>query len=330
MRNPSFFDFVIKSQGGKRTKAFLEEMKRYIPYNRLERLLIKEGVYRPKAKAKGGRPPYPSSVLLGALFLQSWYGLSDPMTEEMIHDRLSFRQFLDIGSDNDIPDETTICKFRNALMEKMLFDKIFEEINNVMQTRGLILKEGSHIDATLIHSSEPKRKKDAKGDVISNKAADEDASYTSKRGRKYHGFKLHINTDKNGMIKKAITTTAKDADIKSLEYLTKDEKSYITADSAYMSKKQKRRFRQKGIINGIIERRVRGQKELRPKQSKHNKHFAAIRSIVELPFAFIKHLMNYTQTRFIGLEKNDQYHLLLAAAYNLKRAPGLERKLSNV
>jgi len=328
MKNPSFFDYAMEYQGGKKTKAFLEEMKRYIPYGRLEKLLIKEGVYRPREKTKGGRPPYPSSVLLGALFLQSWYGLSDPMTEEMIHDRLSFRQFLDIGSDDDIPDETTICKFRNALMEKMLFDKIFEEINDVMQTRGLILKEGSHVDATLIHSSEPKRKKDTQGKILSNNAADEDASYTSKRGQKHHGFKLHINTDKNGMIKKATTTTAKDADIKSLEYLTEDERSYITADSAYMSKEQKRKFRQKGIVNGIIERRVRGQKKLRSKQFKHNKHFAAVRSIVELPFAFIKHLMHYTQTRFLGLEKNDQYHLLLAAAYNLKRAPGLERKLA--
>ena len=327
MQTPSFFDYAMADQGGRKTKAFLEEMKKYIPYESLEKLLIKEGIYRPKEERKGGRPPYPSSVLLGALFLQAWYGLSDPMTEELIHDRLSFRQFLDIKSDDDIPDETTICKFRNALMNKMLFDKIFEEVNKVMQEQGLILKEGSHVDATLIHSSEPKRKKDKTGKVISNKAADEDASYTSKRGRKYHGFKFHINSDKNGMIKKATTTTAKDADIKELDYLIEDEESYVTADSAYMSKANKQKFRKKGIVNGIIERRVRGQSKLRNKQQKHNKHFASVRSIVELPFAFIKHLMHYTTTRFIGLEKNDQYHLLLATAYNLKRAPGVQMKL---
>jgi len=329
MQTPSFFDYIVADQGGRKTKAFLEEMKRYIPYEQLEKLLIKEGIYRPKQKGAGGRPPYRSSVLLGALFLQAWYGLSDPMTEELIHDRLSFRHFLDIKSDDDIPDETTICKFRNALMEKMLFDKIFEEINSVMQERGLILKEGSHIDATLIHSSEPKRKKDETGRVISNKAADEDASYTSKRGRKYHGFKLHINSDKNGMLKRASTTTAKDADIKEFDYLMDDESSYVTADSAYMSKMKKRELRKRGIINGVIERRVKGQSRLRNKQQKHNKHFASVRSIVELPFAFIKHLMNYRTTRFIGLEKNDQYHQLLAAAYNLKRAPGVQRKLAN-
>ena len=328
MPTPSFFDYAMADQGGRKTRAFLEEMKAYIPYERLEKLLIEEGVYRPKREGEGGRPPYPSCVLLGALFLQAWYGLSDPMTEELIHDRLSFRRFLDIRSDDDIPDETTICKFRNALMDKMLFDRIFEEINSVMQERGLILKEGSHVDATLIHSSEPKRKKDEQGKVVSNKAADEDASYTSKRGRKYHGFKFHINSDRNGMIKKATTTTAKDADIKELDYLTEDEKAYVTADSAYMSKANKQKFRQQGIVNGIIERRVRGQSRLRKKQTKHNKHFAAVRAVVELPFAFIKHLMHYTKTRFLGLEKNDQYHLLLASAYNLKRAPGVQRKLA--
>jgi len=327
MSLPSLFDYVMENQGGKKTIAFLEEMKSYIPYERLEELLIKEGIYRPKRKGKGGRPPYPAKVLLGALFLQAWYGLSDPLTEELIHDRLSFRKFLDIKSDDDIPDETTICKFRNALMDKMLFDKIFEEVNKVMKKRGLILKEGSHIDATLIHSSEPKRKKDKDGKVISNKAYDEDASYTSKRGRKYHGYKLHINTDKNGMIKKVTTTTAKEADIKQLDELMEDEKSYVTADSAYMSKENKRKLRKKGIVNGIIERRVKNQKHLRNKQKKQNKHFAAVRAIVELPFAFIKHLMHYTQTRFLGLEKNDQYHLFLATAYNLKRAPGVQRKL---
>ena len=137
---------MVKYTNDRKTRAFLEEMKAYIPYERLEKLLIEEGVYRLKRKGQGGgSSPYPSSVLLGVLFLQAWYGLSDPMTEELIHDRLSFRQFLDIRSDDDIPDETTICKFRNALMDNMLFDRIFEAVNRIMQERGLILKEGSHV-----------------------------------------------------------------------------------------------------------------------------------------------------------------------------------------
>lgn len=327
MSTPSFFDYAMQNQGGRKSMRFLEEMKAYIPYEALEQLLIEEGVYRPKAPGKRGRPPYPSVVLLGALFLQTWYGLSDPMTEELIHDRLSFRKFLDISADDDIPDETTICNFRNAIMEKMLFDRIFDLINAIMIDKGLVLKEGSIVDASLVHSSEPKRKRDEAGKVVSNKAADSDASYTSKRGRKYHGYKIHTASDKNGMIKKVTTTTAKEADINQLDALTEEEQSYIFADSAYMSKARKRKFRAKGIFGGIIERRVRGQSALRPKQRKHNRQFASVRAIAELPFAFMKRLMHYRETRFIGLEKNDQYHLLLAAAYNLRRAPAMQRKL---
>ncbi|WP_457596271.1 transposase [Hydrogenimonas sp.] len=189
MRAPSFFDYAMQNQGGKRTRKFLAEMKAYIPYDRLEALLIKEGVYRPKHPGQPGRPPYRSSVLLGALFLQAWYDLSDPMTEELIYDRLSFREFLDIQEDDDIPDETTICNFRNALMEKGLFEKIFEIIQEVMQAHDLILKEGSIVDATLIHSSEPKRKRDEQGGIVSNKAHDPDATNTAKRGKSITAIK---------------------------------------------------------------------------------------------------------------------------------------------
>ncbi len=323
----SFFDYAIKDMGGKKTMKFLEEMKKHIPYEEIEKLLIQENIYKPKTKNKRGRPPYPVKVLLGALFLQAWYGLSDPMTEEMIHDRISFRRFLNIKGDDDIPDETTICKFRNELMKKMLFDKIFNMVKETMIKNNLILKEGSLVDATLIHSSEPTKKRNEKGEVISNKAADPDATYTSKRGKKYHGFKMHIATDTNGMIKEVVTTTAKESDIKQLDNLTKEEKKFVFADSGYMSKENKKKLREKGIFNGIIERRVRGQKKLRKKQQKNNKNFSKVRAIVELPFAFIKKVMNYRETRFIGLEKNDQYHLLLAAAYNIRRIPNLQKKL---
>jgi len=103
MEELSFFDYGMKEMGGKRTMKFLKEMKKHIPYEELEELLIKEGIYKPKISGKKGRPPYPSKILLGALFLQAWYGLSDPVTEEMIYDRISFRKFLDIKSDDTIP-----------------------------------------------------------------------------------------------------------------------------------------------------------------------------------------------------------------------------------
>jgi IS5 family transposase len=297
-------------------------MKVLIPFDAIEVILIEKGIYKPN-KGKQGRPSISASTLVGALFLQSWYGLSDPMTEELIHDRISFRKFLDIKDEDTIPDETTICKFRNALIRENLFESIFNLVRSTMMSKNLILNEGTLVDATLIHASEPKRKRDENGKVISNEASDSDATYTSKRGVKHHGYKVHIATDTAGVIKEIRTTTAKVHDSQMIDELIEDETKAIFADSGYMSKERKRALRAKGIFGGIIERRVRGQSELRAKQSRNNQRFSKIRAIVEMPFAFIKRLMHYTETRYIGLHKNTQHVYLIAAAYNLRRMPNL-------
>ena len=319
----SFFDHAMKYQGGKKSMRFLNEMKEIIPFDRLVSILIEEGIYKPEVGKKGGRPSIPAKILLGALFLQNWYSLSDPMTEELIHDRISFRKFLDITEEDTIPDETTICKFRNKLIEKKLLSRIFDEVKVMMIEKNLILNEGTLVDATLIHTSEPKRKRDAKGKTISNEAYDKEATYTSKRGQKHHGHKMHIATDTNGIIKKVIATTAKTHDSTQFDALTKDEENAIFADSGYMSKERKKDLRKKGIFNGIVERRVRGQSKLRAKQQRNNKRFAKTRGLVELAFAFMKHHMNFKTCRYLGIEKNQEHFNLVAACANLRRVPQL-------
>lgn len=319
----SFFDHAMQYQGGKKSMKFLNEMKEIIPFEVLVSMLIEEGIYKPEVGKKGGRPQTPAKILLGALFLQSWYSLSDPMTEELIHDRISFRKFLDIRDEDTIPDETTICKFRLKLIEKKLLSRIFNEVKAMMIKKNLILNEGTLVDATLIHSSEPKRKRDENGKTVSNVAYDKEATYTSKRGQKHHGHKMHIATDTNGVIKKVIATTAKTHDSTQFDALTEGEEKAIFADSGYMSQERKKKLRKEGIFNGIVERRVRGQSKLRPKQSRNNKRFAKLRGLVELPFAFMKHHMNFKETRYLGLEKNQEHFNLIAACANLRRVPKL-------
>ena len=156
------------------------------------------------------------------------------MTQELIHDRISFRKFLDNRDKDTIADETTICKFRNKLIKEELLGDIFEEVKKMMESKRLILNEGTLIDATLIHSSEPKKKRDDNGKVISNKAADSDATYTSKRGRKHHGLKMHIATDTNGIIKKVIAISTHDST--QFDALTQDKA--IFADSGYICRER--------------------------------------------------------------------------------------------
>jgi len=294
-----FFDYFMKDKGGKKTKDFLERMKQLIPFKDIEKLLIKEGIYKPN-KGKTGRPSIPARILIGSLFLQSWYGLSDPQAEEQINDRISFRLFLDIKSEDTIPDETTICKFRNKLIEKGLMKKLFEETKERMIKKGIIMKEGTLVDATLIHSSEPKKKKDKDGNVISNKANDPDATYARKRGKKYHGYKMHIATDSNSMIKKVIGTPANEADINQFEKLIEGETKEVYGDSAYMSAKYREKFEEEDIDSNIIYRRVRGQEELSEEQHEHNKKVAKVRGLVELPFAFIKHIMGFKVSKLMN------------------------------
>ena len=133
----SFFDYTMQYQGGKKSMKFLNEMKELIPFKEIEEILIKEGIYKAEVGKKGGRPYTPAKILIGALFLQNWYNLSDPMTEELIHDRISFRKFLDIKDEDTIPDETTICKFRNKLIKKKLLSKIFDEVKKMMIKKSL-------------------------------------------------------------------------------------------------------------------------------------------------------------------------------------------------
>jgi IS5 family transposase len=139
---------------------------------------------------------------------------------------------------------------------------------------------------------------------------------------------MHIATDRNGIIKEIIATTAKNHDSPQFEKLTKDETKAVFADSGYMSKKRKIELRAKNIFAGIVERRVRNQSKLRPKQSRNNSKFSKIRCLVELPFAFIKQHMNFRISRYRGIEKNQQHYYLIAASYNLRRTPALVRNQS--
>ena len=98
--------------------------------------------------SKEGRPSYPPVVLFKVLLLQQWYGLSDPMAEEAMGDRLSFRRFLGLGLHDRVPDETTICRFRGRLAGKRLTPKLSRELNRQLDGKGLLVKHGTLIDAS--------------------------------------------------------------------------------------------------------------------------------------------------------------------------------------
>jgi len=254
-------------------------------------------------------------VLFRIILLQQWFGLSDPQAEEQTYDRQSFQDFLGITADTDIPDETTICRFRKVLVEKGWDKTFFTEVAKQLKENGVAVTSGKSVDATI--SEVPKGRK--KEDRTSTR--DPEASFTKKNNRSYHGYKGHLSTDTKGkFIQKVFTSTAKDHDSIHEDKVLDGKEKAVFQDSAYINKEKKKKMRAEGRFYGVVERAVRGH-PLSSSQKKRNRQLSSVRCRVEHPFAEIKCRMRF-KLRYRGLRKADWQWTMVSAAYNLKRFVG--------
>ena len=312
---PTFLDGLTSDLGGRRTSEFFRKCDQLIPWNELAEPL--KDMYKNNTD-KGGASNYPLVMMIKCMMLQKWFNLSDPMLEEMLDDRISFRRFVGLKMEQAAPDETTFVQFRKRLNANGHIATLFEKTIAILQFRGVILEEGTCVDATII---EAPRGRTAKDGVSSTK--DKAASYTKKHGRVYHGYKGHIATDRNGMIKDYCYDTASTHDSRHIDEFVENEKHSVWADSAYMDKKRKAGLEERGVFCGIIQKRVRGQKELTQAQKWHNRLVAGIRAVVEHPFAWMKNT-GYIRTRYRGMRRNALDFGLHVIAYNWKRSFSLQ------
>ena len=141
-----------------RKREFLDEMERVVPWAAL--LQVVEPYY---PKAKTGRPPFGVETMLRIHYLQQWFALSDPAMEEALHDMPVFREFARLGDGvTRLPDETTILRFRHLLEKHKLAPQILATVNDMLRSKGLLLKAGTVVDATLI--SAPSSTKNSSGE----------------------------------------------------------------------------------------------------------------------------------------------------------------------
>lgn len=308
---PTFLDSLTSELGGRRTAQFFKKCDQLIPWNDIAEPL--KEMYKNNTD-KGGASNYPLVMMIKCMMLQKWFNLSDPMLEEMLCDRISFRRFVGLKMGQDVPDETTFVQFRKRLNAQGHIAALFDRTIAILKSRGVILEEGTCVDATII---EAPRGRTAKDGISSTK--DKAAGYTKKHGRVYHGYKGHIATDRNGMIKDYRFDTASAHDNNHIDDFIENEKHSVWADSAYMDKDRKRKLEERGVFCGIIQRRVRGQKELMPAQKLHNRLVAGIRAVVEHPFAWMKNT-GYGRTRYRGMRRNALDFCLHVIAYNWKRS----------
>lgn len=314
----TFLDNITSDLGGKRTADFFAKCDKYIPWEKLAEPL--KDMYANNT-SKGGASSWPIVMMIKCMMLQKWFNLSDPMLEEMLLDRLSFRRFVGLSMNDKTPDETTFVVFRRRLREHGHIDTLFNKTLEILKQRGVILSKGTCVDATIIETSRGSKRDDG------SNTRDKTASYTKKNSRTYHGFKAHIATDTNGMIKDYRFDTARVHDSKHIDDLSENEQYSVFADSAYMSRHRKHALKIRNVFCGIITRRVRGQKELTPEQKSHNRLVAGIRAVVEHPFAWMKNT-GYRRARYRGLSRNGMDFALHAIAYNFKRSFSLQTSVA--
>ncbi|MFW8564815.1 IS5 family transposase [Orrella sp. 11846] len=293
-----------------RREKFLSEMDRVIPWVRL--LALIEPVY---PKGKNGRPPYPLQTMLRIHFMQQWFALSDPAMEEALYDNHSMRQFSGLSlSESRMPDETTILNFRRLLERHNLSARILAEINAVLDENGLLLKEGTIVDATIIAAPSSTKNKSGKRDPEMRQ---------TKKGNNWHfGMKAHIGVDaESGLVHTVTTTSANEHDITQTHALLHGEETVVFGDAGYTGV-EKREELQDVDVTWHIAMKPSQQKAIKGKRIQNTvAHIetlkASVRAKVEHPFRVIKRQFGFTKVRYKGLAKNTAQVLTLFTLSNL-------------
>ena len=310
-----------------RAEMKLTEIDKIVKWDRLVELM---SVIDKTDKHIGGRPRKETLMMTKILFIQHLYNLSDPELEDQLNDRLSFQRFAGIGFDMKVPDYSTIWRFKEALIKHKLFRKIFDLILDDLKLRGLILKKGTIVDATIIQSYNRPLSEKKREELQKNPSRmfgiDMDAKSTKKNGKYHYGYKGHIGTDvKSKLIRRASFTSANVHDSQEMVDLISGDEQSIFGDKAYFSDKGKHEYREKGIFYGILNKGKRGHK-LSGKQIRQNKRHSSIRSQVEHPFAYMKRILNYKYAKARNLARNELRFMMNCIVYNLLRGSYLIKK----
>lgn len=303
MRQNSFL--ALAQQKKLRCEKFLEEMEKIIPWSKFSDEI--EPYYQEK---ETGRKRMELIMMLKIYFLQQWYALSDPAAEEAIYDRNSFQKFLEIDLlSHKVPDETTILNFRHLLEEHKLQERFFEAVNRMLTEKGLLMKEGTIVDATIIAAPPSTKNKD--------RERDPEMSQTKKGNEWYFGMKAHIGSDaRSGIVHHLETTAAKTNDRKPMNKLFHGEERAVFGDKGYYKQEDKRIARTKGMLWAVSDRGSRNH-PLSSSQKKRNRKFSSVRAKVEHPFRVIKCQWGFAKVRYKGLFKNTMQLFTLFSLANL-------------
>ncbi len=293
-----------------RKREFLDEMYRVVPWAALVALVIPHA-----PTGRRGRPPFPVETMLRIHFMQQWFGLSDPAMEEALFDVPLYREFAGLDNGNvRLPDESTILRFRHLLETHKLAGPMLATVNDVLRDKGLMLRIGTVVDATLI--SAPSSTKNDSGQR-------DPEMHQTKKGNMWHfGMKAHIGVDaQSGLVHTVKGTAANVNDVVEANGLLHGDETNVFGDAGYQGA-HKRPDAKEGVTWHVAMRP--GKRKALDKSTKlgaltdeieHLK--ASIRAKVEHPFRVIKRQFGFVKVRYRGLKKNTAQITTLFALANL-------------
>jgi IS5 family transposase len=265
-----------------------------------------------------GRPSHPVLLLFKCLLLQAWYNLSDYALEEILDDRLSFRRFVGLSVSEQAPDHSVFSRFRDQLIQRGMHAQLFNELTRQLESRRLIVKKGTLVDATVIEAApaKPDQKEDG---TAGTSTQDPDADWTKKGGRYLFGYKAHVGVDQDSeLIRRIAMTPAHVYDGEMLEQVVNGDERWVFADKAYDSAKNDQILQKKKIGNGILMKGT-SKRKLSGVEKMCNRILSKLRSPVERVFGTLKRTYRYSRARYLGLKKNTLQLTMMSIAYNLRR-----------
>lgn len=294
-----------------RRDCFLAEIEAVTPWSALVKVI------QPHYPSSGGagRPPIGVERMLRMYVAQQCFGLSDEGTEDALYDSQAIRHFvgIDLGRES-APDATTLLKFRRLLEEKQLTETIFTEINAHLAAKGLFLRQGTIVDATLIAAPPSTKNQEGKRDAD---------MHQTRKGKQWHfGMKAHIGVDaQSGLVHTLIGTAANVSDVTQAQGLLHGEEAAVFGDAGYQGVEKRAENAEVPVEWHIAmrpgKRRALPDTPLGELQERLEQAKASIRAKVEHPFHVVKNLFHHRKTRYKGLAKNTAQLFVLFGFANL-------------
>lgn len=309
-QNFTDMEYIQRRHSTKR-EAFLEKMDAIVPW---EAWVSEVVPYYPDGKR--GRRPIEIERMLRMIMLQSWFNLSDEGIEDAIYDSYAMKKFMGIDflTGEQVPDATTLCKFRKLLTTNNLQKKFFDQVQKLLSKEGKLVTGGTIVDATIIDAPQSIRNQDNRKDP--------EMHSVKKRSQWYFGMRLHVGVDPlHGFVRSAISTAANAAECKVAPKLLREDDEVVYGDAAYLKME---RYVEDGIereyrinLQAGTFKRHHGNGLAWQMEKELEKQKTRVRWKVEYIFHILKDIFHWRKARYKGIHKNDCYANILLASANL-------------